>query len=61
MSLWKVDDYAIQLLMTYFYKNWLSGNSLRESLKEAKNKLILKMNTSQILIGLSIFSLYFSS
>lgn len=36
MSLWKVDDTATQLLMTNFYKNYLSGKSKQESLKLAQ-------------------------
>lgn len=37
MSLWKVDDEATCLLMTEFYKNWLSGMSKNEALRVAKN------------------------
>ena len=36
MSLWKVDDYATQKLMTEFYENYLSGKSKRESLLNAQ-------------------------
>lgn len=36
MSLWEVDDDATQLLMTEFYKNYLSGKSKRESLLNAQ-------------------------
>lgn len=32
MSLWKVDDFATSMLMTEFYKQYLSGKSKRESL-----------------------------
>ncbi|MCC5945011.1 MAG: CHAT domain-containing protein [Bernardetiaceae bacterium] len=36
MSLWKVDDAATQLLMTEFYREWLSGKSKREAFKAAQ-------------------------
>ena len=39
MSLWKVDDTATQILMTEFYKNYLSGNSKQQSLKLAQQSL----------------------
>ena len=39
MSLWKVDDTATQLLMTEFYRNYLSGKSKQESLKFAQQYL----------------------
>ena len=39
MSLWKVDDIATKLLMTEFYKNYLSGKSKQESLKLAQQTL----------------------
>lgn len=39
MSLWKVDDTATQLLMTNFYKNYLSGKPKQESLKLAQQSL----------------------
>jgi CHAT domain-containing protein len=39
MSLWKVDDTATKLLMTEFYKNYLSGKSKQESLKLAQQSL----------------------
>lgn len=39
MSLWKVDDSATQLLMTDFYKNYLSGKSKQESLRLAQQSL----------------------
>lgn len=39
MSLWKVDDTATQLLMTDFYRYYLSGKSKQESLKLAQQTL----------------------
>jgi len=39
MSLWKVDDLATQELMTEFYNVWLSGMSVRNALKIAKQKI----------------------
>ena len=36
MSLWNVDDYSTQLLMTEFYRHYLSGTSKLESLKRAQ-------------------------
>lgn len=39
MSLWEVDDKATQILMTQFYKNWLSGKSKRQSLLSAQKYL----------------------
>lgn len=39
MSLWKVDDTATKLLMTEFYKNYLSGKSKQESLQLAQKSL----------------------
>lgn len=39
MSLWKVDDKATQILMTQFYKNFLSGQSKRQSLFSAQKYL----------------------
>ncbi|WP_305156450.1 CHAT domain-containing protein [uncultured Muribaculum sp.] len=39
MSLWKVDDTATQLLMTEFYKNYLSGKTKQESLRLAQQSL----------------------
>ena len=37
MSLWKVNDLTTQLLMTEFYKHYLSGQSKIESLKKAQD------------------------
>lgn len=39
MSLWKVDDTATQMLMSAFYRNYLSGKSKQESLKLAQQAL----------------------
>lgn len=39
MSLWEVNDTATQILMTQFYKNYLSGQSKRESLLSAQKFL----------------------
>lgn len=39
MSLWKVDDHATHLLMTEFYRQYLSGKSKRESLYLAQSVL----------------------
>lgn len=39
MSLWKVDDTATKMLMTEFYKHYLSGKSKQESLHLAQESL----------------------
>ena len=39
MSLWKVDDKATRLLMTYFYNNLMSGMSKHNSLTKAQEQL----------------------
>ena len=39
MSLWEVDDKATQILMTQFYKNFLAGQSKRQSLLSAQKYL----------------------
>ena len=42
MSLWPVNDAATSLLMTEFYKNWISkGKTMREALELAKQKVRL--------------------
>ncbi len=37
MSLWEVDDEATHLLMTEFYKNWISGLSKYAALRQAQS------------------------
>ena len=39
MSLWGVDDYATQLLMTTFYKEYLLGKSKSQAFERAKREL----------------------
>jgi Flp pilus assembly protein TadD len=39
MSLWEVDDRATVMLMEQFYRNWLSGKSKQEAMKEAQKSL----------------------
>lgn len=39
MSLWKVDDYATQKLMTAFYRNYLSGMPVREAFHASQKTL----------------------
>ncbi len=39
MSLWKVDDKATKILMTQFYKYWLSGQSKRQAMLSAQKYL----------------------
>jgi CHAT domain-containing protein len=39
MSLWEVEDEATQILMTQFYKNLVSGQSKRQSLRSAQRYL----------------------
>lgn len=39
MSLWKVDDSATELLMVEFYRNWLGGAGLHNSLISAQNSV----------------------
>ena len=42
MSLWKVDDAATQLLMTSFYKNWVSTKDKHKSFVAAQKTLKAK-------------------
>ncbi|MDX2172098.1 MAG: CHAT domain-containing tetratricopeptide repeat protein [Bacteroidota bacterium] len=42
MSLWPVDDYATQLLMTEFYKNYAQTNSIENSFKKAQQVVKVK-------------------
>lgn len=37
MSLWKVSDNATQLLMTEFYRNWLSGQDKHTAFRRAQD------------------------
>ncbi|MEP2023745.1 MAG: CHAT domain-containing tetratricopeptide repeat protein [Reichenbachiella sp.] len=39
MSLWKVSDEATKSLMTYFYKEWMTGKSKNEAFISAQKKL----------------------
>lgn len=39
MTLWKVDDKATQLFMSYFYRNLLDGNSKQDALSKAQHDL----------------------
>jgi CHAT domain-containing protein len=39
MSLWEVDDRATVMLMEQFYRNWLSGKSKQEAMKDAQRSL----------------------
>ncbi|GBU27707.1 hypothetical protein R84B8_01246 [Treponema sp. R8-4-B8] len=39
MSLWEVNDEATSVMMSEFYKNWLSGKSKREAFKAAQTKV----------------------
>jgi CHAT domain-containing protein/tetratricopeptide (TPR) repeat protein len=36
MSMWKVDDFSTQQLMTLFFRNWLSGMNKHEALRQAQ-------------------------
>jgi CHAT domain-containing protein len=36
MSLWKVSDYATQILMNHFYSYLLNGNNISQSLRKAQ-------------------------
>jgi CHAT domain-containing protein len=42
MSLWPVDDYATQLLMTEFYKNYAETNQIENSFKKAQQVVKVK-------------------
>jgi CHAT domain-containing protein len=39
ISLWDVPDKAAMMLMTMFYRNWLSGQSTRDALRNAQLKM----------------------
>ena len=39
MSLWLVDDDATSILMSAFYRNWLSGKNKQDAFKEAQRTL----------------------
>ena len=39
MSLWQVDDAATSLLMTAFYREWLSGKTKQEAFKMAQQQV----------------------
>jgi CHAT domain-containing protein len=39
ISLWRVPDKETMKLMTLFYRNWLSGQSCREALRQAQLKM----------------------
>jgi tetratricopeptide (TPR) repeat protein len=42
MSLWKVSDDATQMLMSNFYKNWVSGMTKREAFAKAQQQVRAK-------------------
>ena len=42
MSLWKVDDAATQLLMNYFYSNWIKLNDRHQAFRLAQQQLMMK-------------------
>ncbi|MCL2800442.1 MAG: CHAT domain-containing protein [Treponema sp.] len=39
MSLWQVEDKSSQMMMTDFYRNWLSGKSKQDAFREAQKKI----------------------
>ncbi|MCI0751945.1 MAG: CHAT domain-containing protein, partial [Flammeovirgaceae bacterium] len=40
MSLWKVDDRSTNLLMQYFYSEWLAGEEIHQAIKKAQLKMM---------------------
>jgi len=51
MSLWKVPDNATADLMTFFYQNWLSGNSKQQAFAEAQKQVREKYNDAYYWAG----------
>lgn len=57
-SLWDVDEYATQLLMTEFFKNYTNGNSSHESLKKAQDH-VREYNSNDVFNQISYSSPYY--